>query len=259
MAAYAVRAPDGVIVWHNSRAAELWGRTPKAGDAHERFGGAYKLYHPNGRYMAHCDTPVARALYEGITTQKEEVVIERPDGTRVSVWVHISPIRGSRGEIIGAVNFFRDISVIKDKATERERLIEELKKFARLQWESQLRLEQHLLELQFVNAQMIEIEKERQCAQREVEQLSREIVSTREDVRRRVAEEVHDGVGQYLGGIGVSLANLRSCLPADAIESNGILDDCSALIREASREIRTVAHLSRPPMIDEIGIERALN
>ena len=37
MAAYAVRAPDGVIVWFNSRASELWGRVPVAGDTDERF------------------------------------------------------------------------------------------------------------------------------------------------------------------------------------------------------------------------------
>ena len=48
MAAYAVRAPDGVIAWFNSRATELWGRVPVAGDTDERFCGAYKLYHPNG-------------------------------------------------------------------------------------------------------------------------------------------------------------------------------------------------------------------
>ncbi len=29
MAAYAVRAPDGVIAWYNEKAAELWGRRPK--------------------------------------------------------------------------------------------------------------------------------------------------------------------------------------------------------------------------------------
>jgi len=28
IAAYAVRAPDGVIAWFNSRATELWGRAP---------------------------------------------------------------------------------------------------------------------------------------------------------------------------------------------------------------------------------------
>ncbi len=110
MAAYAVRAPDGVIAWFNSRAAKLWGRVPKLNDTDERFCGAYKLYRPDGSYMAHSDTPVAVALNTGASTHDEEVVIERPDGSRVTVSVHIDPIRDNDGAIVGVVNFFHDIS-----------------------------------------------------------------------------------------------------------------------------------------------------
>jgi PAS domain S-box-containing protein len=79
------------------------------GDTDERFCGAYKLYHANGVHMAHCDTPVALALQTGASVHEEEVIIERPDGTRVTVAVHIDPIRDTNGVIIGAVNFFDDI------------------------------------------------------------------------------------------------------------------------------------------------------
>src|ERR1700680_2991135 len=79
MAAYAVRAPDGVIAWFNSRAAALWGRAPVIGDTDERFCGAHTLYHADGTYMAHCDTPVALALITGASVHEEEVVIARPD------------------------------------------------------------------------------------------------------------------------------------------------------------------------------------
>ena len=110
MAAYAVRAPDGVIAWYNLRAAELWGRAPAIDDTDERFCGAYKLYHADGTPMAHCDTPVALALETGVSVHEQEVIIEKPDGTRVTVSVHIDPIRGRDGAIVGVVNFFHDIS-----------------------------------------------------------------------------------------------------------------------------------------------------
>ena len=110
MAAYAVRAPDGVIVWFNSRAAKLWGRVPALNDTDERFCGAYKLYHADGTPMAHCDTPVALALKTGASVQEEEVVIEKPDGSRVTVSVYIDPIRSNDGAVLGVVNFFHDIS-----------------------------------------------------------------------------------------------------------------------------------------------------
>ena len=110
MAAYAVRAPDGVIAWFNSRAAELWGRVPVVGDSDERFCGAHRLYHADGTYMAHGHTPVALALSTGVSVHEQEVVIERPDGSRVTVSVHIDPIRDKDGSIVGVVNFFHDVT-----------------------------------------------------------------------------------------------------------------------------------------------------
>jgi len=48
-----VRA-DGVVIWYNARAAELWGREPAVGDTDERFCGAHTLYNPDGSHMAYC-------------------------------------------------------------------------------------------------------------------------------------------------------------------------------------------------------------
>jgi PAS domain S-box-containing protein len=117
MAAYAVRAPDGVIAWFNSRAAELWGRVPTLDDTDERFCGAYRLYRADGTHMAHSDTPVALALETGASVHEQEVVIEKPDGSRVTVSVHIDPIRDQHGAVVGVVNFFHDIS--EQKTAER--------------------------------------------------------------------------------------------------------------------------------------------
>jgi PAS domain S-box-containing protein len=108
MAAYAVRAPDGIIVWFNSRAADLWGRVPVIGDTGERFSGAHALYRVDGTYITHCDTPVAIALTTGASLHDKEVIIARPDGSRVTVSMHVDPIRDKDGTIAGVVNFFYD-------------------------------------------------------------------------------------------------------------------------------------------------------
>ena len=44
-----------------------------------------------------------------------EVVILRPDGSRITVLVNTRPLKGHRGEIVGAINCFYDI-------TERSRM-----------------------------------------------------------------------------------------------------------------------------------------
>jgi len=123
MAAYMVQA-DGIVIWYNARAAELWGREPAIGDTNERFCGTHTLCHADGSHMAHCDTPVALALSTGASVHEQEVIIGRPDGSRVPVSVHINPIRNPKdGQIIGVVNFFNDLTERKRQEAEREHLL----------------------------------------------------------------------------------------------------------------------------------------
>jgi PAS domain S-box-containing protein len=100
----------GTIVRYNRRAAELWGRRPKPGDTDQRFCGSYRLYRVNGDPLAHAATPMAEVLRTGSTARDQEVVIERPDGTRVVVLVNIDPLHGADGALVGAVNCFQDIT-----------------------------------------------------------------------------------------------------------------------------------------------------
>ena len=43
-------------------------------------------------------------------TRDAEVLIERPDGSRVTVIVNIRPLKNQRGEITGAINSFFDVT-----------------------------------------------------------------------------------------------------------------------------------------------------
>lgn len=166
MAAYMVRAPDGMIVWFNSRATELWGRSPVLGDTDERFCGSHKLYRSDGSYMAHCDAPVALALNTGASTYEEPVVIERPDGSRVEVSVHIDPVRDKSGTIVGALNFFRDNS--EQKQAQQSAAV--------LQQSQQLR------------------------------ELSNRLQQSQDDERRRIARELHDSAGQLVTALSLGLS-----------------------------------------------------
>jgi len=109
---YVCRA-DGVIVRFNRRAVELWGREPQLGDSEERFCGACRLYHPDGRPLPHAETPMATALRTGAPAQDVEVIIERPDGSRVIALVNIRALKDQRGRIQGAINCFQDITARK--------------------------------------------------------------------------------------------------------------------------------------------------
>jgi len=101
----------GVIQQFNDRAAEIWGRTPAPGDTDERFCGSFKLFRPDGSFMPHEQCPMAEVISGKITTVRDaEVVVQRPDGSRIAVVVNIRPLKNERGEVAGAVNCFYDIT-----------------------------------------------------------------------------------------------------------------------------------------------------
>jgi len=102
---------SGAILEFNRRAAELWGRAPKPGDADERFCGSFKMFRPDGTHMPHDRCPMADVLTGKVPFVHEgQVHIERPDGSRVVVSVAIRPLKDEQGAITGAINCFYDVT-----------------------------------------------------------------------------------------------------------------------------------------------------
>jgi PAS domain S-box-containing protein len=108
VAIYACDA-DGRLLWHNSRAVDLWGRTPRLADDSELFCGSFKLFF-DGREIHRDETPMAHVLRTGEAVRDAEGIIERPDGSRIWAMVHIAPVRNDAGEVVGAINCFHDIT-----------------------------------------------------------------------------------------------------------------------------------------------------
>src|SRR4029453_15780004 len=122
MAVYSIDA-SGVIRDFNRHAAELWGREPALGDTDQRFCGSYKMFRPDGGFMPHDQWPMAdRALGKVSVVHNGEVLIERPDGSHVTVLVNIRPLKNDRGEVTGAINCFYDITDRKRNETGEMRL-----------------------------------------------------------------------------------------------------------------------------------------
>jgi PAS domain S-box-containing protein len=123
VAVYTVAA-DGVLTFYNAHAALLWGRSPQLGDPSERFCGSLRAFSADGAAMDHEQTPVALALRDGRSFRNVEAVVERPDGSRITVLVNIDPIRDEAGAVVGAINAFHDTSALR-RAQEAVRASEE--------------------------------------------------------------------------------------------------------------------------------------
>jgi PAS domain S-box-containing protein len=102
---------EGRVIRHNRQAIDLWGRFP---DPADRFGGAHRLFWPDGRPLQPEAGPMAEVLATGEPVRDGEIAIERPDGSRIAALVNIEPLRDQAGRLVGAVSCFQDITARRE-------------------------------------------------------------------------------------------------------------------------------------------------
>jgi PAS domain S-box-containing protein len=117
-AVYACDA-QGRITFHNKAAEVLWGRKPVIGK--DLWCGSIKIFKPDGSALAIEKCPMSITLKEGRSIVGEEIIIERPDGSRSNVLANPHPEFGVSGELTGAINMLIDIT----KEVSAKRIIEE--------------------------------------------------------------------------------------------------------------------------------------
>jgi PAS domain S-box-containing protein len=111
---------QGRVTFYNDAAVALWGREPEVG--RDLWCGSWRIYRPDGTPLPLDQCPMAVALKEGRAIRDEEIVIERPDGTRRNVLPHPEPICDGSGAVIGAVNMLLDVTERKQIEETRARL-----------------------------------------------------------------------------------------------------------------------------------------
>jgi two-component system CheB/CheR fusion protein len=101
---------EGLITYFNRRAVEIWGRAPKLNAPADRFCGSFKLYTVDGTPIPHDSCWMAKALLDAKEYNSCEIVIEKPNGDRVTALAHANPFFDDRGRVTGAVNILVDIT-----------------------------------------------------------------------------------------------------------------------------------------------------
>jgi PAS domain S-box-containing protein len=89
--------------------------------------------------------------------------------------------------------------------------------------------------------------------------LSQRLVEVQEDERRALARELHDRVGQTLAALNINLIIINSELSGEAAEQIGTrLNDSMKLVAETIALVRDVMTDLRPAVLDDYGLEAAL-
>jgi signal transduction histidine kinase len=84
--------------------------------------------------------------------------------------------------------------------------------------------------------------------------LSAKMMRVQDEERRRVARELHDGLGQWLAAAQI---NVDIALIHGGGKNSPLLQETRKLIEHAVSSIRTMSYLLHPPLLDEAGFEAA--
>lgn len=93
--------------------------------------------------------------------------------------------------------------------------------------------------------------------EREFRRLGRSVLRVQEDERRRLARDLHDGVGQNLTALKHRLAQLRDASGGASPIRDG-LEAAVELCIETLEDTRELARLLRPTILDDLGLAPAL-
>ncbi len=88
--------------------------------------------------------------------------------------------------------------------------------------------------------------------------LTQQVVNAREEERQRIARILHDEAGQTLAVLNISLALIERDLSTDSPEIVQRVARAGAMVDEMAAHIRALAHSLRPPALDHLGINAAL-
>jgi signal transduction histidine kinase len=84
------------------------------------------------------------------------------------------------------------------------------------------------------------------------------LVTTREEERRRLRRDLHDGLGPRLATLALKHDAARNLLVDDPEAVDRLLAELKGETKEAIAEVRRVVHDLRPPALDQLGLVPAL-
>src|SRR5580704_14920225 len=90
----------------------------------------------------------------------------------------------------------------------------------------------------------------------ELRRLSVRLITMQDDERRRIARELHDGLGQELVAGGILLHRVMQ-QNSEAIRKDAA-SDAAEIIDRGIQQVRSMSHLLHPPLLDEVGLVSAL-
>jgi two-component system, NarL family, sensor kinase len=84
------------------------------------------------------------------------------------------------------------------------------------------------------------------------------IIEAEERERKRIAADLHDGVGQTFSAVRLNLASLLGRIDISKTDDAALADKTMALVDESCKEVRTIAHQMMPNILLKMGLSSAV-
>src|ERR1700689_1875725 len=93
---------------------------------------------------------------------------------------------------------------------------------------------------------------------RDLRTLSARLLAMQDEERRRIARDLHDGIGPLIAALSMNNGLLAQQTKKLGPEVGDVLQQNNQLVEQLSKETRTISHLLHPPLLDEIGLLPAI-
>ena len=95
-------------------------------------------------------------------------------------------------------------------------------------------------------------------AEGDLRALSRRLLYTQDEERRRIARELHEGAGQILAALSLKLSVIQVRTEKLGPALMREVEDCIAMVEKILGDLRTTAYLLHPPLLEEAGLHCAI-
>ena len=91
----------------------------------------------------------------------------------------------------------------------------------------------------------------------DLRQLSNALLTAQDEERRRIARQLHEGLGQDITAARIMLGAFVQPRQTEENRARVVAEACT-LVDRAIQQVRTMSHILHPPMLDEVGLLSAL-
>jgi len=91
-----------------------------------------------------------------------------------------------------------------------------------------------------------------------LQSIRQQLVTAREEERRRLRRDLHDSLGPSLGAVALRIETARNLARRSPEEADRLLEAATADVAAVLADVRRLVHDLRPPALDELGLVRAI-